>query len=49
LTLGLAFATTELGLPALSWMFLWLGVASASLGAWRLRRYLKAHPVEIRA
>ena len=47
LALGLAFAALNLGWAAMSWMFLWLGLAAAALGGWKLRRYVRRHPVEV--
>lgn len=45
LVLGFSFGMLKLGWVSLSWMFLWLGMAAAVIGGWRLRRYLAAHPV----
>jgi hypothetical protein len=49
LALGVAFAVLKLGLTAMNWMFVWLGLAATLLGAWRLRSYLGRHPAEGRA
>jgi hypothetical protein len=46
LVLGMSFGMLKLGWGSLSWMFLWLGVAAAVVGGWRLSSYLKAHPAE---
>lgn len=46
IALGAAFAVLRLGWTALNWLFLWMGIAAALMGAWRLRRYLRQHPAE---
>ncbi len=43
LVLGFTFGMMKLGWTSLGWMFLWLGLAAALLGGWRLRRYLAAN------
>lgn len=43
LVLGFSFGMLKLGWESLSWMFLWLGLAAALVGGWRLRRYLAAN------
>lgn len=48
LALGAAFAGLKLGWAGMNWLFVWLGVSAALMGAWRLRRYLRQHPVEVR-
>lgn len=48
LALGIAFGTLKMGWAAVNWLFVWLGLAAATMGAWRLRRYLRQHPLESR-
>jgi hypothetical protein len=43
LMLGLAFGALKLGWESLNWMLVWLGAAAASMGAWRLSRFLRLH------
>ena len=47
LALGIAFGTIGLGWSNLNWLIVALGLASAGVGGWRLRRYLKRHPVAV--
>lgn len=49
LALAAAFTVLKLGWLSLGWLFLGLGLAASIVGAWRLRRYLAAHPRELRA
>lgn len=49
LALGAAFAALKLGWTGTSWLFVWLGGAAVTLGAWRLRRYVRKHPAEAHA
>ncbi|MFO7691772.1 MAG: hypothetical protein R6V57_01685 [Vicinamibacterales bacterium] len=49
LALGAAAAALKLGWTGMNWVFVWLGTASALMGAWRLRRYLRKHPAEVEA
>lgn len=49
LALGIGIGMLKLGWRSLNWLFIGLGVASAAVGAWRLRRYLAAHPRERQA
>jgi hypothetical protein len=42
LSAGMYFAGT--GYRGMNWMFLWVGLASAILGALRLRRFLQQNP-----
>lgn len=49
LALGIALASLGLGWTAANWLFVGIGVASAALGAVRLRAYLRRHPAEARS
>jgi hypothetical protein len=46
LMLGIAVATLGLGWSGLNWLLVAMGVASTAVGGWRLRRYVRAHPLE---
>lgn len=49
LALGVAFAILKLGISAMNWLFVWLGLAAVLIGGWRLRSYLVRHPAEMRS
>jgi hypothetical protein len=46
LALGLTFGALDVGWEAANWLFVCLGVVTALVGAVRLGRFLKRHPVE---
>lgn len=46
LVLGLVFGASRTGWDAVNWMFVALGAATAAVGALRLGRFIRTHPLE---